>query len=680
MVDPREQIERLRAEIRRHDRLYYVEDKPEISDRQYDQLMGQLKGLEARHPELITADSPTQRVAGEPIERFVSVTHALAMLSIDNTYTEADLRDFDARVAKALAGQGYAYVVDPKIDGVAVSLRYERGELTLAATRGDGRTGDDITANARTISAIPLRLAGQDVGDVVEVRGEVFWPTDAFSRFNAQRIADGEEPFANPRNATAGTLKSLDPKVVAGRALSFLAHGFGQMSDRPAGSADELMKRMGRWGIPVSREMRRCRDIDEVWAYVHEFQHRRYELPYGVDGVVVKVDDLAQRDRLGATSRYPRWCIAFKYETEQAESVVTAVDFQVGRLGTITPVARLQPVQLAGTTVSNASLHNFDQIDRLDVRIADAVIVEKAGEIIPQVVRVVVEKRPSNAKAIHPPKSCPMCAGPTQRDEGGVYLRCVNPECPAQLKEKLRFFAARNQMDIEHLGPALIDQLVERGLVKHFADLYSLEAEQLEQLERMGGKSAANVVEAIAGSKQRGLAPLLAGLGIRHVGGRAAEVLAEHYDHIDSLAQASQEELTEVEEIGPVIAGSVRQFFTSKAGRDAVARLKAAGVQVDAPKTAGVGEGPLAGKTVVITGTLANFSRSGAESAVKAAGGRAVASVSAKTDFLVAGENPGTKRDKASELGVEIIDEAEFVRRLGSDRHTGGRTTETSLF
>lgn len=670
MADARREIETLRAEIRRHDRLYYVEGTPEISDREYDKLFDRLKELEAAHPELITPDSPTQRVGGEPLEGFTAVEHAVPMLSIDNTYDEASLREFDRRVAKGLDGQTYAYLVDPKIDGVAVGLRYEGGRLVLAATRGDGRTGDEITANARTIAAIPLRLAGEGWPEVLEVRGEIYWPKEAFSACNARRVEAGQEPFANPRNGAAGTLKQLDPKVVAERKLSFVAHGFGQMSAAPADTAGGIMKRLAEWGVPVNRYAAACNDIDAVWAYIEKFRQGRYELPYEVDGVVVKVDRLDQREALGRTSRYPRWCIAYKYEAEQAESRLLGVDFQVGRLGTITPVARLEPVQLAGTTVSNASLHNFDQIERLGVKVGDTVVVEKAGEIIPQVVRVLIDRRPDDARAIHSPKSCPVCYGPVQRDEGGVYLRCLNPECPAQIREKLRFFAGRDQMDIDHLGPALIDQLVDVGLVRHFADLYKLSAEQLQGLERMGEKSARNVIKAIEASKSRGLARLLAGLGIRHVGGRAAEMLAENFGDIDRLAEADGEELQAIEEIGPVIAQSVHQFFHNDAGREAVGRLKDVGVQCTAARvtrTEASGEGPLAGKTVVVTGTLARFSRSEAEQAVKAAGGRTAGSVSKKTDFVVVGENPGSKADKARALGVEVIDETEFAKRLGAD-------------
>ena len=671
MASDAEKIQRLRETIRRHDRLYYVEAAPEASDREYDRLLAELKALEAAHPELLTPDSPTQRVGGEPIEGFVTVEHASPMLSIDNTYSEGDLREFDARVHRSLGDVPVAYLVDPKVDGVAVSLRYEAGRLALAATRGDGRRGDDITANARTLRSIPLALGGEGLPDVLEVRGEVYWPLSSFSAHNARRAEQGLETFANPRNGAAGTLKQLDPKVVAERRLAFVAHSPGPMSSAVAETAAEIMRRLAGWGIPTNPHTKLCADVEEVFAAVKEWLDRRSEVDYETDGMVVKVDDLSFREQLGATSRYPRWCIAYKYEAERAETVLRSVDFQVGRLGTITPVAHFEPVQLAGTTVSNASLHNFDQVERLDVREGDAILVEKAGEIIPQVVQVVHERRPKDAAPVRPPEKCPSCSQPTARDEGGVYLRCVNPECPAQLRERLRFFAGRNQMDIEHLGPAVVDQLVDAGLVRHFADLYKLgeHRDALVALERMAEKSAQNLLDAIEASKTRGLERLLAALGIRHVGGRAAEGLAEHFGHVDAIAAAGVEEITEVNEIGPVIAASIRGFLDSEAGREAISRLKQVGVDVSSRRgpaeSAPPGELPLAGKTVVVTGTLEGFTRDGAKEAIKAVGGRAASSVSKKTDFVVAGDSPGSKADKARSLGVEVIDEDEFVRRLG---------------
>lgn len=669
MPDPKQAIESLRQEIRRHDRLYYVDARPEISDREYDRLMEQLRQSEAEHPELVTPDSPTQRVAGEPITGFRTVTHAQPMLSIDNTYNDEELREFDARVQRLLETTDYRYLVEPKVDGVAVSLRYEAGLLVLAATRGDGRTGDDITANVRTIGAIPLRLAGEGWPAVLEVRGEVYWPREAFAAHNARRKEQGLEVFANPRNGTAGTLKQLDPRVVADRGLSFVAHGFGQTSAMPADTASAFYGRLADWGVPVSPERRLCADAAEVMAFIESFRETRYGLPYEVDGVVVKVDRFDHRETLGATSKYPRWCIAYKYEAEQAASQLLSVDFQVGRLGTITPVARLTPVQLAGTTVSNASLHNFEQIRRLGARIGDTVIVEKAGEIIPQVVRVEMEVRPADAKEIEEPSRCPECGGPVEQD--GAYLRCANPECPAQLREKLRFFAGRDQMDIHHLGPALIDQLVDRGLVRHFGDLYALTPEQIEPLDRMADKSARNVVEAIQQSKGRGLQRVLAGLGIRHVGARAAEVLAAHYPDAHALAAAKIEDLEGIHEIGPVLAESIHTFFHSDAGRDAIARLEVAGLKLTADGPTVPADGPLRGRTVVVTGTLERFSRAEAEAAIRAAGGRATGSVSKSTDFVVVGSDAGSKVEKARRLGVEIVDEAEFMRRLGASAAGG---------
>ena len=670
MVTDAERIEQLRREIRRHDYLYYVEAKPEISDREYDALMEELKRLEEKHPELITPDSPTQRVGGQPIEGFPSVQHEIPMLSIDNTYNLEELREFDNRIARALGNNNYRYLVEPKIDGVAISLRYEEGLLIRAATRGDGYTGDDITNNAKVIRSIPLRLINiegktDNIPRILEVRGEVYWPKDAFARFNAARAAAGEETFANPRNGAAGTLKQLDPKIVAERSLAFIAHGFGVVEPAVRGSASEFMQKLRKWGIPISPQAGLCKNIEEVYQVIREWAEKRYELPYEIDGMVVKIDSIEQRESLGATSKYPRWCIAYKYEAERAETVLRSVSMQVGRLGTITPVAHFDPVQLSGTTVSNATLHNFDQIERLDVRIGDTIIVEKAGEIIPQVIQVVPSKRPPDAKPIKPPTHCPVCHGKVVRDPGGVYIRCINPECPAQLKERLKFFAGRNQMDIENLGPALIDQLVEKGLVKHFADLYTLKAEQLINLERMGKKSADNLIKAIEASKKRPPERLLAALGIRHVGNRAAEVLIEHFGDIDSIAKASKEELAQINEIGPIIAESVYQFFHSSEGKETIKRLKAVGVATKAEKPTRPTEGPLSGKTIVVTGTLSGFTRSEIEETIKRLGGKPSSSVSKKTDFVLVGENPGSKFDKAKALGVPIINEDEFKKMTG---------------
>ena len=669
-MDAKDHIQHLRDEIRRHDYLYYVEASPAIPDREYDRLLEELGRLEAAHPELVTPDSPTQRVGGQPIAGFQTVHHRRPMLSIDNTYNEDEVREFDARVRRGLGEAKFHYLVDPKVDGVAMSLRYEDGRLVQAATRGDGVTGDDVTNNVRTIRTLPLVLRGENIPPVLEVRGEVYWPRKAFAAVNAQRAAEGKDTFANPRNGAAGTLKQLDPRIVAARGLAFMSHGFGEMSFRPADSAFETMEKMKSWGLPVNSHARRCASVEEVMAVIHDWATRRHEVDYETDGMVVKVDEMDLRDELGATSKYPRWCIAYKYEAQRAATVAYLINCNVGRTGQITPVANFNPVQLSGTTVVKASLHNYDQVKRLDIRQGDTVLVEKAGEIIPQVIQVDFAKRPPEAQPVEPPPNCPACGTPTVRDAGGVAIRCVNPECPAQLLSRLEFFGGRDQMDIEGLGPAVVEQLVAGGMVRHFADLYRLTKDNLLALERMGDKSADNLLAAIAASKDRGLARLLAALGVRHVGSRASEVLAGHFGDIARIMEASAEGL-QVPEIGPVIAQSAYDFLHSDAGREAIEQLKQVGVKMTAD-TAGRPAGPqtLAGKSVVITGVLKNYGRADAEAAVKAAGGRPTSSVSKSTSFVVAGADAGSKLDKARLLGVEVIDEEEFTKRL-TDYRTG---------
>ena len=664
MSSVQERLDQLRKEIRHHDYLYYVEAAPVISDRRYDLLMEELVTLERQHPDLVTPDSPTQRVGGEPISGFRPVRHSSPMLSIDNTYNEQEVRAFDDRIRRGLGHANYHYIVDPKIDGVAAAVRYRDAALKLAATRGDGAQGDDVTSNARTIKTIPLRLYGSDVPEIVEARGEIYWPRKTFAAYNASRAEKGLETFANPRNGAAGTLKQLDPRVAAQRELAFLVHGFGELSRTLGGRASEIIEQFRQWGLPISPFTKVCNNIDEVLAVIHDWLTQRSEADYETDGMVVKIDELALRDELGATSKFPRWCIAYKYQAEQAQTVCRRVWPSVGRLGTVTPIAAFDQVHISGTNVVQASLHNYDQVQRLDVREGDTIVVEKAGEIIPQVLQVVFANRPKEAVAVTPPSQCPACDGPTRRDEGGVYLRCINPECPAQIRQRLEFFAGRDQMDIENLGPAIVDQLVTRGMVKHFADLYKLQLFELVELERMGPKSASNLVDAIGASRTRGLARVLAALGIRHVGGRASQVLADHFGTADAVAGASLEELTQVHEIGPVIAQSVYDFFHSDVGIETINRLKEAGVEMTAPRKAHGADGPLAGKSVVVTGTLKTFSRKEAEDAIVAAGGRATSSVSKSTDFVVVGAEPGSKADKATKLGVEIVDEDEFARRL----------------
>lgn len=682
-MSPKDEIARLREEIAEHDHLYYVEGKPAISDLEYDRLFARLKKLEGEHPGLITPDSPTQRVGEKPLEGFAHVTHAAAMMSIDNTYNEAELREFDGRVAKGLDGQKYEYLVDPKIDGVSASLRYEGGRLVLGATRGDGRTGDDITGNIRTIRAIPLRLRGRGYPEVLEVRGEVYWPRKAFDAHNARREKDGEEPFANPRNATTGALKSLDSKATAERGLAFMAHGNGEIVGAEFETAAEMFAVFKKWGVPVSPHLKLCGNIDEVVRFVSDWDSKRHGLEYETDGLVIKVNRLDQRDILGATSRFPRWCIAYKYAAEQAESVVETVDFQVGKLGTITPRAVMRPMQLSGTTVRHASLHNFDQVERLDVRIGDTVVVEKAGEIIPQVVRVVKEKRPRHTEPIVPPKKCPVCKGEVEKDEGGVYVRCINPACPAQLKERLRFFCGRDQMDIEGAGEVIVEKLVDLGIAKSYADLYQLSEKrarlvgiEIEQertikgenktlLVPLGEKRADTILAGIERSKKQPLARVLAALNIRHVGAATAELLAEHFGDMEKIAEASEEELQEVEGIGPEVAESIRHFFSSAAGRKTWQGLRDAGVNMKQPRVKRSEHQPLAGKSLVVTGTLERFSRSEIERLIKELGGKVAGSVSKKTDYLVVGEDAGSKLEKARSLGVKTLTEREFASLIG---------------
>lgn len=657
-------VDWLRNEIRRHDRLYYILNQPEITDQQYDELFAELKELESERPELVTPDSPTQRVAGRPLEGFATVRHAVPMLSMDNTYNADELRAFDERARKLLEASRYDYVVELKIDGLAVSLRYEHGVLTTGATRGDGEVGDDVTSNIRTIRAVPLRLVdGEKVPSVLEVRGEVYMPTKSFAALNQARSEAGEPAFANPRNAAAGSLKLLDARITATRNLSFFAYAIGEVSEPLAEDHWRVLERLKDLGLPVNPHIRRARDIDEVVEICMSWADRRSKLDYQIDGMVIKVNRHDQRDVLGATGRAPRWCIAYKFPAERAQTVVESIAVQVGKTGALTPVANLTPVLLAGTTVKRASLHNFDEMQRLDVRPGDTVLIEKAGEIIPQVVEVKKELRRPGAKPFPVPKKCPNCGTEVVKDEAYVYVRCPNPDCYGQLKERLRYFAGRDQMDIERLGVALIEQLLDAGLVKTFSDLYRLKKDDLLALERMGDKSAQNVLDAIEESKTRPLWRFLAALGIRHVGGQSAEVLADHFGSLEAIMNAGPEDLQAAEQVGPVMAESVYQYFRNVRHRAVIDDLLAAGVRPQSP-TPKKRTGSLQDKTLVVTGTLKDFSRQQAEQAIKEAGGKASGSVSKKTDFLVAGEDAGSKLQKARELGVEVIDEARFKELL----------------
>lgn len=663
-ADAKKRIEQLRREIRRHDHLYYVQSRPEISDQKYDRLFAELQSLEKANPQLITPDSPTQRVSGRPLEGFTTSRHAVPMLSMDNTYNADELRAFDERVRRQLGNEDYDYVVELKIDGLAISLRYEGGALVTAATRGDGEVGDDVTSNVRTIRAIPLALLeGPRVPRILEARGEVYMPTSSFLQLNRVREETGEPVFANPRNAAAGSLKLLDARITAERNLAFFAYATGELSEPLAENHYESLQRLKQFGLPVNPHIRKAKDIDEVIDICLGWDKERVELDYHIDGMVVKINRLDQRDILGATGRAPRWCISYKFPAERAETVVESIDVQIGKSGILTPVANLTPVQLSGTTVKRASLHNFDEMYRLDVREGDTVLIEKAGEIIPQVVEVKKHARPAKSVPFKIPARCPNCGSDVAKDPEGAYLRCTNPDCLGRLVERLKYFAGRDQMDIEHLGTALIEQLVETGLVKSFAAIYRLQKSQLAELQRMAEKSADNVIQAIRVSKTRPLWRLIAALGIRHIGGQSAQILAEHFGSLDAIMNATHEELEAVDQIGPTMAASIYEYFQDPKNLVVIRELLAAGVEPELPRKA-KSAGTLAGKTIVVTGTLQNFSRQQVQQAIRNAGGKPSSSVSKKTDFVLAGAEPGSKIDKAKKLGVEVISEEQFLQML----------------
>ncbi len=664
------QIADLRDQIRHHDRLYYIAAAPAISDLEYDRLLEQLRKLEQDHPDLVTPDSPTQRVGGEPVSDLQSVRHRLPMLSIDNTYNTADLQAWGRRAEKLLRDAGdtraIGWVLELKIDGVAVALTYEAGRLSLAATRGNGVVGDDITHNARTIPAIPLSLDLADPPPLIEVRGEIFMTNSALVTLNEAQAARGLPPFANTRNVTAGSIRLLDPRECGSRPLRFFCHGVGDTGNLPIASQTELYAWATAAGLPVAPRTQRFDSLDGLIEAGTELIEQLHELDFEVDGFVVKVDRFDQQGQLGMTAKSPRWAIAWKFEKFEATTRLAGIRVQVGRGGTVTPVADLEPVELAGTTVRRASLHNADEVARKDIRVGDVLVVEKAGKVIPHVVRVEKHLRTKRLSAWRPPTACPECGTGLVRDQDGVYIRCPNVHCPARQRERLKFFASRNAMDIEGLGDKLVEQLVATGLVNDYADLYRLSAEQLMSLERMGKKSAENLVQQIAGSRDRGLVRLLNALGIRHVGPRVAMLLARRFPSIEALQQAPVEELAAIHEIGDVIAASVHDWLTSEYGSGVIDQLAAVGVKLDVPEEERVSDGPLTGKTLVVTGTLAGYSRQEAEAAIRQAGGRASSSVSKKTDFLVAGAEAGSKLAKAEQLGVRVLDESGFEQLLGS--------------
>lgn len=670
--DPAEKkIEQLRAKIRRHEHLYYVLDQPEISDADFDALMNQLKALEREHPELIAPDSPTQRVGGAPREGFVKVRHSSPLMSLDNAYSEAEFLDFDRRVREGLGGAAAAYIAELKLDGLSLALHYQRGQLVRAITRGDGETGEDVTANARTIKSIPLALAaramsraGLDPEGEAEVRGEVLMPTAAFAALNASRDAAGLSRFANPRNAAAGSLRMLDPKVTAERRLDFFAY-YLRAGGRPAAATQqETLERLGELGFRRSR-WAFCADAQAALARIRAWEGEREGLGYETDGVVIKVNAVADWERLGATSKFPRWAIAYKYSARRAVTQLQGIEVQVGRTGALTPVAVLAPVALGGVTVSRATLHNEDEVRRLGLKIGDWVAVERSGDVIPRV--LAVERAAADGQEFRMPRRCPVCGGHVVREEGEAAWRCVNRNCPAQLKESLRHFGHRDVMNIEGLGPALIEQLVDKLGVRNVADIYSLREEQLAGLERMAEKSAANVLAEIDRSRQNELYRVIYGLGIRYAGERTAKLLAEHFGDLDALAAAPAAELELVPEVGPRIAAAVVDFFAEPANRNLLARLRAAGLRFREERGAPRRRATLAGKKFVLTGTLERWTREQAKAEIEAAGGRVAGSVSAKTDYVVAGAEAGSKLDKARQLGIAVIGEEELAALLAPE-------------
>jgi DNA ligase (NAD+) len=664
MPSPAKRSAELRREIDRHNRHYYADARPEISDREFDRLLEELRAIESQHPELITPDSPTGRVGGEPIAGFKTVTHREPMLSIDNTYNPDQLREWDRTTRKLLGGEAVSYVVELKIDGVACSLTYENGQLTVGATRGDGLRGDDVTHNIRTINEAPLRLNADDPPPLFEVRGEVYMTRAELVRINRERTAEGAEPYQNPRNLTAGSLKLLDPKECARRRLRLFIYALGATEGVTVKSHVESLDLLKRFGFPVNPNIEVCPDIEAVIAYCQTWAEKRRDLPYETDGMVIKVDDFGQRRRLGSTSKFPRWTRAYKFAAEQAVTKLAMVEVQVGRTGKLTPVAHFDPpVRLAGTTVSRATLHNADEIARKDIRVGDMVVVEKAGEIIPQVVGVETAVRTGEEKPFEFPKACPVCGSPTKRDKDSPFVYCSAPrdKCQGQAKRQVLQFARRDAMDIEGLGKVMVDQLVDGGLLKDLPDIYRLTKDQLLELERMGEKSADNLLEGIEASKARGLSRLLAGLGIPMVADSMADELAQAFGDIEALKDATEERLSQVEGIGPERARRIHEYFQSPLGRQLIAELRELGLKLTEEKRkAPAGSADLTGKTVVVTGSLEHFQREEIEALIRKLGGKPSGSVSKKTDFLVAGDKAGSKLEKAKQLGVRVLTEAEF--------------------
>jgi len=663
-TDVKAEIEQLRHQLNQHNYYYYVLDDPRIPDSEYDRLMRRLQQLEAQNPQLITSSSPTQRVGAEPLKAFTQITHAIPMLSLDNAFTVEEMEDFERRIQDRLkTSDSITMAIEPKLDGLAISLRYEKGELVTAATRGDGATGEDVTQNVRTIDCIPLTLLGDDYPDVLEVRGEIFMPKDGFNKLNQRALAAGEKTFVNPRNAAAGSLRQLDPRITATRPLSFFSYGTGETSAPVGASHSQIMSALKNWGLPVSPELTVQTGQQSFKATYDAIASKRENLPYDIDGVVFKVDDLKQQQALGFVSRAPRWAIAWKFPAQEELTTVEAIEFQVGRTGSITPVARLKPVFVGGVTISNATLHNMDEVRRKDVRAGDTVFIRRAGDVIPEVVRVLAERRVKNALPVELPQSCPVCGSDIIRPEGEAVARCSGGLfCAAQRKEAIKHFASRKAMDIEGLGDKIVEQLVDLGFIHNPADLYKLDADQLASLERMGDKSANNLVDALAKSRETTLNRFIYALGIREVGETTARNLAMEFKTLQAIRQASDEQLQSTPDVGPVVASYIKSFFEQPHNNEVVDALVEAGIHwpdIEIDES----ESPVSGKTFVLTGSLSR-PRSEYKELLLQAGARVAGSVSKNTDYLVAGEKAGSKLAKAESLGIAVLDEHSLLEFL----------------
>lgn len=659
-------INKLREEINSHNYSYYVLDNPEIPDSEYDRLLRELGDIEEQNPQLITSDSPTQRVGAKPLDSFSEVKHEVPMLSLGNAFSDQDMSDFDKRIREGVESENIEYAAEPKLDGLAISLLYEGGLLVRAATRGDGRTGEDVTLNIRTIDAIPLKLRGEDYPTVIEIRGEVVMPKVGFEKLNRQQLAKGEKPFVNPRNAAAGSLRQLDPKITATRPLSFYSYGIGLINGMSLSNKhSDMMNKLKSWGLRINPESRVVKGAQGCVDYYENLATKRNDLPDEIDGIVYKVNEIKFQDMMGFVSRAPRWAIARKFPAQEEMTKLTGIDIQVGRTGALTPVARLEPVFVGGVTVSNATLHNQDEIDRLDVRVGDNVIVRRAGDVIPQIVSVVKSKRIGKPRRFHLPDTCPVCGSETARFEDEAVTFCTGGLfCEAQRKEAIKHFASRRAMNIDGLGDKLVEQLVDEGLIHTIADLYNLKVDALSKLERMAEKSAKNLVVSLEKSKKTTLARFVFSLGIHSIGETTAQTLANHFSTLENIMNADEEKLLAVPDIGPIVAENLITFFKQEHNIEVVEQLIAVGINWPKIKKKSANEQPLAGKIFVVTGTLETMGRNDAKAVLQELGAKVSGSVSKKTDYVVVGDNPGSKATKAADLGITILDEKAFSELL----------------